>query len=160
MLACTDPSLDGPMVLFQDVIKILHRSMAAFLLQSTLGFEPHDSWRITGVLVGVNYARRRMVLSAQGPGEKALSRCYVAFGREKEVDRRTARIHGPVQVHPLALNPDLGLIHPPTVIGRSEPRAQLALNFRGVTLHPSPDRDLIDRNPAFGQEFLDVAVGQ
>ena len=34
----------------------------------------------------------------------------------------------------------------------------MALNFRGVTLHPSPERDVIDRNPAFGQEFLDVAI--
>jgi hypothetical protein len=44
------------------------------------------------VLVGVDYARRRMVLSAQGFAEKALSRCCVAFSREKEVDRRTAGV--------------------------------------------------------------------
>jgi hypothetical protein len=25
------------------------------------------------------------------------------------------------------------------------------VNFRGVTLHPSPERDVIDRNPAFGR---------
>jgi hypothetical protein len=46
--------------------------MPAILLQSLLDFEPHDGRRITGVLVGVDDPRRRMVLSAQSLGEKAL----------------------------------------------------------------------------------------
>jgi hypothetical protein len=37
MLACTHPSFDGPMILFQNIVEILHRSMPAILLQSTLG---------------------------------------------------------------------------------------------------------------------------
>ena len=41
--------------------------------------EPYDGRRITGVLVGVDDPRRRMVRSAQGFGEEALSRCCVAF---------------------------------------------------------------------------------
>src|ERR1700722_6990546 len=63
-------------------------------------------------------------------------------------------------MHPLALNPDVGLIHPPTVVGRSEPRSQSALNFWGVTLHPPPDGDVIDRKSALDKEFFHVAVGQ
>jgi hypothetical protein len=54
------------MILFEDVVKVLHRPMPAILLQRTLGFEVHDGWRITGVLVGINDPRRRMVLSARG----------------------------------------------------------------------------------------------
>src|SRR5271165_5105777 len=88
MLACAYPALDRPMILFQNVVEILHRSMPAILLQSLLGFEPHDGRWITGVLVGVDYPRRRMVRSAQRFGEKALGRRCVAFGPEKEVDRR------------------------------------------------------------------------
>ena len=45
--------------------------MPAILLQSLLGFEPLDGWWITGVLVGVDYARRRMIPPAQGFGEKS-----------------------------------------------------------------------------------------
>ena len=52
MLACVDPAFDRAVVLFQDVVKILHRSMPAILLQSLLGFESHDSRWITGVLRG------------------------------------------------------------------------------------------------------------
>ena len=74
MLACAYPALDRPMILFQNVVEILHRSMPAILLQSLLGFEPHDGRWMTGVLVGVDDPRRRMVLSAQSLGEKALGR--------------------------------------------------------------------------------------
>src|SRR5271166_6695985 len=39
-------------------------------------------------------------------------------------------------------------------------RSQSALNFWGVTLHPSPDGDVVDRKSALGKEFLDVSVRQ
>ena len=65
MLAGVNPAVDRPVILFQDVIEVLHRSMSAVPLQSSLGLELHDGWRITGVLVGVDYPRRRMVRSAQ-----------------------------------------------------------------------------------------------
>src|SRR5260370_22053655 len=96
MLARLDPAFDGPVILFQNIIEVLRRSMSAVLPQSVLGFEPHDSRWITGVLVGVDDSRRRTVLSAQGLGEKALSRCCIAFSREKEVDRRTGGVNSPV----------------------------------------------------------------
>ena len=62
------------MILFQNVVEILHRSMPAILLQSLLGFGPHDGRWIAGVFVGVDDPRRRLVLSAQSLGEKALGR--------------------------------------------------------------------------------------
>src|SRR5262249_18271307 len=92
MLACAHPAFDGPVILFQDVVKVLHRSMSAVLLQSTVTFELDDGWRVAGVLVGIDYLGRRMVLSAQGLGQKALGRRCIAFSREKEVDRRTAGV--------------------------------------------------------------------
>ena len=66
MLACTHPAFDGPVILFQDVIKILHRSMSTLLFQNSAGFELNDGWRISSVLVGVDDPRRGMVLPAQG----------------------------------------------------------------------------------------------
>ena len=58
MLARVDPTLDCPVILFQDVIKILHRSMSTLLFQNTAGFELNDGWRISSVLVGVDDPRR------------------------------------------------------------------------------------------------------
>jgi hypothetical protein len=57
MLACAHPAFDGPVILFQNIIEVLHRSMPAILLQSLLGFKPHDGRRITGMLVGVDANR-------------------------------------------------------------------------------------------------------
>ena len=86
MLACAYAAFDRPMILFQNVVEILHRSVVTVLLESTLGFELNDCRWITGVPVGIDYARRRMILSAQGLGEKALGRRRVAFSRQKEVN--------------------------------------------------------------------------
>ena len=116
MLACTHPAFDGPVILFQDIIKILHRSMITPLFQNSAGFELNDGWRISSVLVGVDDPRRGMVLTTQGFGQKALGRSCIAFGREKEVDRRTGGVHGPVQVHPFAFHPHVRLVHPPRVV--------------------------------------------
>ena len=44
------------------------------------------------MLVGVDDPRRGMVLPTQGFGQKALGRRCIAFGREKEVDRRTGGV--------------------------------------------------------------------
>src|SRR5271167_2847523 len=87
MLACAYPALDRPMILFQNVVEILHRSMPAILLESLLGFEPHDRRWITGVLVGVDDPRRRMVLSA-----KALARKRSAAAASRLADRRKSII--------------------------------------------------------------------
>jgi hypothetical protein len=55
-----------------------------------------DGWRITGVLVGIDYARRGMVRPGQGLDEKVLGRCSIAFRRQKEVDGRTDGVDSPV----------------------------------------------------------------
>jgi hypothetical protein len=93
MLAGANPAFDGPVILFENIIKVLHRSMPAILLQSTLGFELHNCRWITGVLVGIDDPRHSMALPSQSFAQKALSRRCIAFGREQEVDRRTVGVH-------------------------------------------------------------------
>src|SRR5271165_3034882 len=160
MLACAHPALDGPVILFQNIIEVLHRSMPAILLQSTRGFEPHDGWWITGVLVGVDEPRRRMVLSAQ-----ALARKRSAAAASRLADRRKS-IVAPVEstarykIHPFALDPDVGLVDAPTVVARSEPRAQTSFHFWGIPLDPTPHRDVIGVQTSLGEQLLDVPVRQ
>ena len=93
MLTGADPALDSAVVLFQDVIEILHGAVLAVVGQIACGVEYGNGGRISSVLVGVDDPRFRMVLPAQGFGQKALSRCCIAFSREKEVDHRTGRVH-------------------------------------------------------------------
>jgi len=128
MLTRTDTALDRAMILFQDIVEILHWSMSTVLLQNTVGFELNDAWRISSVLVGIDYPRRGMVLRGQGFGQKALSRYCVAFSREKEVNRRTGRIDSSVQVYPFAFDPDVRLVDTPRALVRFEPRAQRRSN--------------------------------
>jgi hypothetical protein len=93
MLTRAHPAFDRPMILFQNIVQILHRSMPAILGQSALGFELYDGSQVSGVLVGVDHPRSRMVRTSQGFGQKALGGRGVALGRKKEVDGRPIGIH-------------------------------------------------------------------
>jgi hypothetical protein len=84
MLACAYAAFDRPMILFQNVAEILHRSMAGVLLQSALGFELLDGRRVSCILIGVDDPRCRMILDAQGFSQKAPGRRCIAFGRQKK----------------------------------------------------------------------------
>src|SRR5208337_111945 len=137
MLTRVYSSLDRAVVLFQNIVEILHRSVLAVLLQNILVFELHNRRRVSGMLVGVDDSRHGMVLPSQRFGQKAFCCGRVLLGREEKVEGRAGRIHRTIQVAPLALDPDVGLVHPPTVVGRVEPRAKTSFHFRGVTLHPS-----------------------
>jgi predicted cobalt transporter CbtA len=92
MLAGADPALDRQVILFQNIIEVLHRSMPAILLQSLLGFEPHDGQWITGVLFGLDDPPRRMFLSAEG-----LARKRSAAAASRLADRRKSMV-APVEL--------------------------------------------------------------
>src|SRR5271166_4470048 len=91
MLACAYQALDRPMILFQNIVEILHRSMPAILLQSLLGFEPHDGRWIPAC---------SSVLMTRGAGwfspPKALARKRSAAAASRLADRRKS-IVAPVE---------------------------------------------------------------
>src|SRR6202790_2504621 len=93
MVTRPGPTLDRPVILFQYIVKILHRAMLAILHQSALGFELYDGWRVSGLLVGVDDPRVGMGRTSQGFGQKALGGRGVAPGRTKELDCPPGRIH-------------------------------------------------------------------
>jgi hypothetical protein len=71
MLACAHPAFDGSVILFQDIIEILHGTVLRVLLQSSLGLELHDGRRITGVIVGIDYPRGVVILCAKRFGSQS-----------------------------------------------------------------------------------------
>ena len=75
MLARVDPTLDRPVILFQDVVEILHGALLAVVGQIACGLEHGNGRWISGVLVAIDDPRLRMVLTAQGFGQKALRTC-------------------------------------------------------------------------------------
>ena len=84
MLPCAHPALDRPMILFQDVIEILRGAALATVGQIACGLECGNVGWISGVLVGIDDPWRGMILPAQGFGQKALSRCCIAFGQRRK----------------------------------------------------------------------------
>src|ERR1700738_2393985 len=65
-----------------------------------------------------------------------------------------------MKIDPLALDSDVGFVHSPTVVGRSEPRAQTSFHFWGIPLDPRPHRDVIGVQTSLGEQLLDVPVRQ
>jgi hypothetical protein len=59
MLACVDPPLDRPVILFQDVIEILYGVVLAVVGQIACGLEYSNGGWISGVLVAVDDPRFR-----------------------------------------------------------------------------------------------------
>src|SRR5215471_1064109 len=95
----------------------------------------------------VNDPRWRVVLLAQGFGsESALLPAASCLAPEEKVECGAGGVHRSIKVTPLAFDPDVGLIYPPTVVGRFEFRAQTSFHFRGVTLHPPPDGNVVDES--------------
>ena len=91
MLTRADPAFDGPVILFQDVVKVLHRSLSAVLLQCTFDFELRNRRRTTGVLVGVDDPRRGWFAPL-----RALARKRSAAAASRLADRRKS-IVAPVE---------------------------------------------------------------
>ena len=57
MLACAHPAFDGPVILFQDVIEILHGAVLAVVGQIAYGLEHDNGGWISGVLVAIDDPR-------------------------------------------------------------------------------------------------------
>jgi len=87
MLTRVNPTLDRAVILFQDVIKILHRSVLTVLLQNTVGFELNDGWRISSVLVGIDYPRCRRLAPPS-----AFARKRLAAAASCLAERRKSRV--------------------------------------------------------------------
>jgi internalin A len=98
----------------ENAARLLHRSVLAVLIQNTLVFELHDRRRVSGILVGVDDPRVRMVRTSQGFGQKALSRRCIAFGRERKSIVAPVESTARYKYTSFAFDPDVRLVHPPS----------------------------------------------
>src|SRR5579862_1721634 len=95
--------------------------------------------------------------TAESLAEQACGRCGIAQRREQEVDGGTGGIDGPIEVTPTALHSNIRLIDSPGFVGRFEMTVQPLFQFGTVTLNPTPDRRVIRRQTALGEQLFDVA---
>ena len=150
-------SFDRSMILLQDVVQILDRSMAAAAAQGSFRLHCGNRRAVEAGLISVDDAGLRMRWIAERLAEQALARRGIAQRREQEVDGGTRGIDGPIEVTPSALHSNIGLIDAPGFVGRLKMAAQPLLQFGTVTLNPTPDRCVIRLQTALGEQLFDVA---
>lgn len=155
-----DQYLELSVIGLDHVIEILHLPVGRLPVQLSFALQFGDRCTIARRFVGIERGRLFPVLQAsQGLAQEPL-RCLGAAGRRQvEIDRVAPLVDCPVQVGSLAPHLDVGFIQAPARIKATPPEpAQPLLHLRGVALDPAIDRRMVDRNAAFRQHFLKVAI--
>jgi len=150
-------SFNRSMILLQDIVQILDRSMAAAPAQGSFRSHPGNRRAIEAGLIGVDDAGLRMRWIAQRHAEQALGRGGIAQRRQQEVDSGTGGIDGPVEVTPTALDSIIRLVNPPGFVGRLKITPQSHFQFGTVSLNSTPDRRVIRLQTALGEQFFHIA---
>src|SRR5262250_498842 len=113
---------------------------------------------ITPGLVRVDHPGLRVGSVRQRLGKQRFGRIGRTKSRQEKVDRGSRRIDDSIEVKPTALDPNIGLIHPPGFVRRLQMWSSPLLEFRGIVLNPSPDRRMVDLQASFDQQFLDLTI--
>ena len=119
-----------------------------------------DGRRVGAGAIGTNTVRSKEGLSRQHLAEEALGRVEVALGGQQEVDRIAVLVDGPVEVAPLTADLDVGLINPDRTAVRLAELAQPLLDQRRVGEYPAVQGAVINLDPAFQEQLLDIAVAE
>ena len=80
MLAGFDPPLDGPMVLFDQVVEVSADAVPTGFVRNPVAFELRDRGRVSAVAIGVDEPVAGVIRSAQGLGQKAAGGIRVLLG--------------------------------------------------------------------------------
>src|SRR5690348_7651411 len=90
--------------------KVAPDAVPAVFVQNPVSLELHDCGWVSPMAIGVDDPRRRMVLSAQGFGQKAFGRLGVLFGREQKIQGGARGIYGAIEIAPFAFDPHVRLV--------------------------------------------------
>ena len=108
-----DLALYETMILFYDVVHVLPWSSLALLRQQFFLLQITYGTNVGRIIVHIDYPRRRRVGQAEHLAEEAFGGSDASGLVQEEIQRLTRRIHGSVQIYPLASNLDVGLVHAP-----------------------------------------------
>jgi hypothetical protein len=97
---------------------------------------------------------------ADGSLKEPTSSLRVAPTGHEHFDHLPELVDRAVHLPPLAGDLHLGLVHEPAVANGVPARSGSLGQQRCEPLHPPVDRHVVDLHAPFGEEFLDVAVGQ
>src|ERR1700722_9538770 len=124
----------------------------------TVAFHICDRSGIGRILVDGESARVDDVPLRDGLAKEPLRRGRIPPRRQKEIDRLPSAVHRPIEIRPTSLHPDVGFVHPPGAVARSQMRAGLLFKLRCVGLGTSEDRRVVDLDAAIEQHELQITV--
>ena len=88
--------------------------------------------------------------------QKAQRGLWIPVLREQHVNGLAVRIHRPIELPPLPLEADVGLVHAPTDPHRPLPAGERFLQRRAVRDDLPVDRGVINGDPPFLHQFFHV----
>src|ERR1022692_4893119 len=133
-------SLDHPMILLDDVVQVLAVSDLDVCPAPMLPAQQPQRSMARYVSIERDLARHAGRLGGKSFAEERLSRCDAAIGAKQKIDCLAVLVDGAVQVMPLALDRDVGLVDSPG----------------------GPNRDCRagDLDAALGHHLHEVAIGK
>src|ERR1019366_1077061 len=97
------------MILLQDVVQVLDRSMSAAAAQGSFLFHCCNRRAVEAGPVRIYYAGLGVRWISESLAEQACGRRSIAQRRPQEVDSGTGGIDGPIEVTPTALHSNIRL---------------------------------------------------
>src|SRR5665213_1903551 len=114
-----DP-FDRPMILLNYIVEVL--ALTQFDVAAMLGVVALDRRRVGTALVDGDLLR--LAVQCHGLFQEAPRRSAIALGPEQKVDRVAFAIHRAVQILPLTVDFDVGLVHTPALAHRAFPSSE------------------------------------
>jgi hypothetical protein len=99
-------------------------------------------------------------LRGKRPAEEGLSSCDAAGLAQIEVNRSALLVYTPVEVVPVALDVDEGLVNPPRRTDGAREAVPALFDFGDVALNPTADRAGNPLDATLEHHLREVAVGQ
>ena len=151
-------ALDPAVVLLDQVVEPLPAAVPGEAPQLALPLHLAQRAGVALEPVGDDGPRVAGVVPAEGPAEEALGRLLVALGAEQEVDGLAGAVDGAIQVAPLPVDPEVGLVDVPRPAAGPQVAARALLELGGEALDPAVHGRVVDLDPAVGEHALEVAV--
>src|SRR6266487_1531346 len=95
---------------------------------------------------------------SKGFEKEALGRLCISGRAEEEFECVSLRINGSIQINPLFLHFDVGLIDPPGVGRGLQMRSASLLQFGGIALHPMVDGGMIDVQTPLSHHLFKISI--
>jgi hypothetical protein len=82
----------------------------------------------------------------------------IAVRRQHEIDGVANRVYGPIQIHSIACNPQVGFIDSPGPVRRPTFSPDSLIENWRIPLNPAPHGRMINREATLCHEFVQIPV--